>query len=435
MDILTYLQLFASITHAIILFFLPGLVSYKTYVIFLVALTALSILVFIIRRKGKVPIIFGIIFLVYAAVIGLYALVTPAMYPILQESNYMGSLLCLAGQILPNGLFACFVAEDEQLQVKVKRLAPLVGTVFAIIALICTLHPTLVTSGGLMDNENGLDYQRVSYMAAYSAAMMEYYLLTRHTEVHFLFFKNKLGLVVSGIVIFLDLLVTLISGGRGGFVTFIVFFIISIFLAYRFGLYQNYKVLRVLLVGLIALIGVYAANWFVLKSSVSTSGYGRIISMIKGAGDIRRLAKIETAIDTFIQKPIWGHGFGSVYLEFGQYTHNFFTDILVEGGLVLTIIAILFLFYCFVSSIRLIRLDNSDLIWFYFFLCGFTLSMFSGYYLTQIPLWWGLSFVVAKNFWIRKNAGVEKAESDSNTENIVQDSFDNVDNAESDNNG
>lgn len=382
-----------------------------------------------IRRKGKVPFIFGLIFIVYAIVIGLYALVTPAIYSTIPESNYKGSLLCLAGQILPNGLFACFVAEDEQLQVKVKRLAPLVGTVFAIIALICTLRPTLVTSGGLMDNENGLGYQRVSYMAAYSAALMEYYLLTRHTEVNFFFFKNKLGVVVSGIVVFLDMLVTLFSGGRGGFVAFVAFFIISVFLALRFGHYHIKSFFRVFLVGLIAVIGAYVANWYVLKSSLSTSGYGRIIALITGAGDNRRYDKIKTAIDLFSQKPILGHGFGSVYWELGQYTHNFFTDTLVEGGLVLTFIAVSILLYCFVSSIRLIRLDNTDLIWFYFFLCGFTLSMFSGYYLTQIPLWWGLSFVLAKINWIHKNA---KVESESNTKNIVHE---NVDNADIDNNG
>ena len=162
---------------------------------------------------------------------------------------------------------------------------------------------------------------------------------------------------------------------------------------------------------------------------MKTKTSGRIIALITGAGDNRRYDKIKTAIDLFSQKPILGHGFGSVYWELGQYTHNFFTDTLVEGGLVLTFIAVSILLYCFVSSIRLIRLDNTDLIWFYFFLCGFTLSMFSGYYLTQIPLWWGLSFVLAKINWIHKNA---KVESESNTKNIVHE---NVDNADIDNNG
>ena len=191
MDILIYLQIFASITHAIILFFLPQFFRYKTYVVILVVLTALSILVYILRRKGKVPLTFGVIFVVYAIVIGLYALLTPAIYSTNPIGNHTGSLLCLAGQILPNGLFACFVAEDEKLQVKVKRLAPIVGSLFAVIALICTLRPSLVTSNGLMDNENGLGNQRVSYMAAYSAALMEYYLLIRHQDVNFLYFRNK----------------------------------------------------------------------------------------------------------------------------------------------------------------------------------------------------------------------------------------------------
>ena len=422
MDILIYLQIFASITHAIILFFLPQFFRYKTYVVILVVLTALSILVYILRRKGKVPLTFGVIFVVYAIVIGLYALLTPAIYSTNPIGNHTGSLLCLAGQILPNGLFACFVAEDEKLQEKVKRLAPIVGSLFAVIALICTLRPSLVTSNGLMDNENGLGYQRVSYMAAYSAALMEYYLLIRHQDVNFLYFRNKLGVIVSGIVIFLDLLVTLFSGGRGGFVAFVIFFAISIFLAFRFGHYHNNKVFRVFIVGLIAVIGAYVGFWYVTNSKLATSGYGRILSFITGAGDTRRFEKAETALDLFSQKPILGHGFGSVYWELGQYTHNFFTDVLVEGGMILALILLIILIFSFVSSIRLVRLDNSDLIWVYFFLCGFILSMFSGYYLTQIPLWWGLSFILAKTLWIHQETKeylVSDIDSDTDDQNVA----------------
>lgn len=396
MDILVYLQIFASITHAIIMFFLPRFVPYKTYVIILVALTALSIAIFIMRKKGKVPVTFGQIFVVYGVIIGLYALVTPSFYSSSPVSNHSGSLLCLAGQILPNGLFACFVAEDDELQDKVKKLAPIVGAVFAVIALICTLRPTMVTSAGLMDNENGLGYQRVSYMAAYSAALMEFYLLTRDQKEQFKFLSNRLGTIISGIAIFIDLLVTLFSGGRGGFVTYIIFFAISIFLALRFGQYDAKRVIRVFIIGIIAVIGAYVGIRYVANSSLATSGYGRILSLLANRSDTRRLTKYETAFSLFADKPILGHGFGSVYWELGQYTHNFFTDILVEGGALLFLFVVGVLLYGFSSSVKIVQKDRSDLIWIYFFMCGFSLAMFSGYYLTQIPLWWGLIFIIAK---------------------------------------
>ena len=401
MDILVYLQIFALITHAIIMFFFPRFFPYKTYVIFIVALTALFIVLFILNRKGNVPVVFGRIFIVYAIIAFCYAFVTPAFYSTDPGSNHSGSLLCIVGQILPNGLYACFVAEDEKLQDKIKKLAPFVGAIFAIIALICTLRPTSVTSAGFMDNENGLGYQRVSYMAAYSAALMEYYLLTRDQMEQFKILNDKIGSIVSAIVIFLDLIVVLLSGGRGGFVAYLLFLAISIFLAIRFGKYKSSKIFRLFLIILLVAVAGYFGIRYVSNSTISTSGYSRILRLVSGGVDNNRFYKYQEAFDLFAQKPIIGHGFGSVYWELGLYSHNFFTDILIEGGAILLIVILALLIFGFVASIKLIRIDKSDLLWIYFFLCGFILAMFSGYYLTQIPLYWGLIFIFSKYKVIR----------------------------------
>lgn len=396
MEILVYMQIFDNIIYAVLYRFLPSFTAYKTYILALAVITSLAILSEIIKRKGKVPSNFCIYFLIYSFVIFSYYAVTPIFYSVNSVSARTGSLLSLVGQVLPNALFACFVAENDEMQIRVKKLAPVVGVILAITALLGTLFPDTTTSVGLLSNEGGLGYQRLSYMAAYSAALMEYYLLTRDQTVQLNFLTEKLGSIISAIVIFVDLVVTLVSGGRGGFVAYILFFGISILFAIRFGFYDIKKGFSVLIIGSLSVI---AANYgFSYVSNIATArkGFGRLLTFINGGGDIRRFDKYLAAWDVFSQKPIWGHGFGSVYYEFGQYTHNFFTDALVEGGLVLVIIILLVLAYCMFASLQIIKNDKTDLIWIYFFLCGFILSLFSGYYLTQIPLWWGLFFILAK---------------------------------------
>ena len=396
MEILVYMQIFDNIIYAVLYRFLPSFTAYKTYILVLAVITSLAILSEIIKRKGKVPSNFCIYFLLYMVLIFCYYAVTPVFYSGRSMSTRTGSLLTLIGQVLPNALFACFVAENEQMQTRVKRLAPVIGVVLAITALLGALFPDSTTSVGLSANEGGLGYQRLSYMAAYSAALMEYYLLTRDQTVQLNFLSRKLGTVISAVVIFLDLLITLISGGRGGFVAYIIFFVISIHFAIRFGYFDLKKGSRVLVFGSISVIGAYVGFNYVSNIISTKKGFGRLLDFINGGGDIRRFDKYIAALDVFSKKPIFGHGFGSVYYEFGLYTHNFFTDVLVEGGLVLAIIIALVLAYVMFASVQLTKKDKTDLIWIYFFLCGFILSLFSGYYLTQIPLWWGLFFILAK---------------------------------------
>lgn len=396
MEILVYMQIFDNIIYAVFCKFLPSFTAYRTYILALAVMTALAIISEIIKRKGRVPSNFCIYFLIYMFLIFSYYAVTPLFYASGSVSTRTASLLSLIGQVLPNALFACFVAENDKLQARVKKLAPVVGVILCITATLGALFPDNTTSYGLLSNEGGLGYQRLSYMAAYSAALMEYYLLTRDQTAQLNFLTRKLGTAISIVVICLDLVSSLISGGRGGFVTYILFFVISIHFAVSFGYFDRKKALRILSLGGVSVIGAYAGFSHISNISSAQKGLGRVLEFINGGGDIKRFDKYQAALEVFTRKPVLGHGFGSVYYEFGMYTHDFFTDVLVEGGLVLTIIIVLVLAYSMFASVQLMKNDKTDLIWIYFFLCGFILSLFSGYYLTQIPLWWGLFFILAK---------------------------------------
>ena len=92
------------------------------------------------------------------------------------------------------------------------------------------------------------------------------------------------------------------------------------------------------------------------------------------------------------EKPVFGHGVGSVFFEMGTYSHNFITDAMVEVGVIGTFILFSLFIILVFKAIKDIYHDISDSLWLIIFLDGLVMSLFSGYYLAQIPLWWSVAF-------------------------------------------
>ena len=61
-----------------------------------------------------------------------------------------------------------------------------------------------------------------------------------------------------------------------------------------------------------------------------------------------------------------------------------------------TAVLIAVLVVTIVKEVRLIRYERSNVLWLYIFFCGFIEGMFSGYYLTQMPMYWAIGFILSK---------------------------------------
>lgn len=397
MEYLLYMQIFASYFCAILMYFAPALVTYKTYALVLAVITSLILFWQIIKKKGVISkSTFGIA-IFYIGIIICYKWVTPMFYSDNPVRIYSSQILAIAGQILPYSLLASFAAENEDIQQKIKELAPYVGIAFSLVAFVCAFHPTATTSGGLADNENGMNYQNISYVAAYSAALMEYYLLTHRDIKQMGIFQDSIGVFISFGTVMLDFVTVLLSGGRGGFVVIVLFTVITAWLAVNHGLMTVQKLVRGLALAIAACVGLAGAFYYAANSSLKTSGFGRIMRMLGGSGDTGRSSLRERAMNSFQTKPILGHGFGSVFWEVGHYSHNFFTDVLVEIGIIGLIAILVLLVVTFCRELRLIKRDYSDILWMYIFLCGFIMAMFSGYYLTHISSSVAIAFIISKS--------------------------------------
>ncbi len=269
---------------------------------------------------------------------------------------------------------------------RIKKLSPFVSVIFSIIAFLCVINPSSKTGGGLAKNDNGLNYQTIAYMAAYASGLAEFGFLLNN-------YYGKIYNKVIGIgLILLNFITVLLSGGRGGFVAFLVFIILTFI---SFGKQKSFihKVIVQSCIAVVILLILFASVKIASGLNISTSGLWRIAKFISSASDSNRLNAFYSSLNSFYHSMFIGHGIGSVFYEIGFHAHNIFLDLLVETGLFGTAIILIIIFRTFIRLTILIKQDRTNVFWVYVFLCGATISMFSGYYLTQFPLWWVIFYI------------------------------------------
>ena len=190
-------------------------------------------------------------------------------------------------------------------------------------------------------------------------------------------------------LVIVNFLTIMLAGGRGGLVLFSMLLLAMGFFYFstrKLSLKSQIQIVAVLLVVLIAgkLCVDYAEN-----STLEMNGFQRVLNLMDSNRDSLR----EDAFGLFAESPLLGHGLGSVFSLLGIYTHNLFTDALVETGIIGTICLLTFIIISFRQGWRLVAVDKTNLLWLIIFADGFVLGMFSGYYLAHIPLYWSISFL------------------------------------------
>lgn len=153
----------------------------------------------------------------------------------------------------------------------------------------------------------------------------------------------------------------------------------------------------IIAVSVIAVIGIAFASSF----GGATNGFSRIVNTVEHQDENGRDVLRGLALLSFLDSPIWGHGFGSVFYEVGEYSHNCITDALVEIGVIGCSVFILLLIMTWRKTGKLMQVDLTDAIWRIVYLDGLVMSFFSGYYLGHIPIYWIMGFVLG--YSVRKN--------------------------------
>lgn len=398
---ISYVQIYSMFWFSVLLFFIPGVMTLKTFALFTAFASTLVILKIVAEKHFIIDGFFAITVLLMVVVLVGYGLLTPFIYRDKTVIElYSGELLAIAGQTFPAVLLAGLVGKDIVIQEKMKSFSFFVGILFSLIALFGVLNPSSTTEGGLVQTNNNLNYQTISYMAAYGAGLLLFNLINKEVLSN-KYLRKKGAKIICLIVVLLDLVCVLISGGRGGLVDLVALCVLTLWLYNKKpGSFCN-KTVSFIVIVLFGLLGGIIAIRFVASSNLATSGFSRIIGFLSGNGDSIRNNLFRSALNSFLTSPIFGHGFGSTFYEVGFYTHCFITDLLVETGIIGFIIVVLIIIHVIKYTLKLIKEDFTDSIWLFLLVSAITHYTFSGYYLVGFEPLWIIFMLLSKKRWAR----------------------------------
>ena len=261
-----------------------------------------------------------------------------------------------------------------------------------------------INRAGMLD-QFGMDYQGISYFAAYMFLLNVYMIFVGHSYI-LSHVRNSQGFQVLRVLMAaIQFFVSLYSGGRGGFLLILVT-IISIF-AYMVIKEHNYK----LFIGGILAIAVI---WLICGKLISNSvlfgeGFERIFEFlgdegINWEGTSGRKEIYDLALERISASPVFGYGItGGSYVGVSS-CHNFFLEILVEGGVAYLCFWIA-LFVLFLKKLRKkIATERAYLLFAVIFLGDFINLMFSTIYLRATAMWFAIFYILneKKVFCIEK---------------------------------
>lgn len=231
----------------------------------------------------------------------------------------------------------------------------------------------------LLDDTTGINYQSISYYMAQLFGLASLCILERkHRKEYFFSF-------LMYIMLMLELIVCLKSGGRGGLV------LIVIYLAYFFkrtinGIHSISRKL-IFLILCITVFLIVAYNLDIHESA----GVQRMFQTFEEGDSSRNDLKM-SALSYIYESPFLGYGLGSCFYLIGIYSHNIFLDIMLESG-ALGLLAFLFIMMlCIKQLMRMKKTDSHYSLIVLLFMYALTLNMFSGYWIANHILWFAMGY-------------------------------------------
>lgn len=272
------------------------------------------------------------------------------------------------------------------------KSVPVIAIIYTLGSAVALLFSSGLTTGGFMSDMSGLNYQSNSYCAAYAIGLTLFYLshffeIPKMKVFRIAFFSRPFWLVL--LVVQSSVLIS--SGGRGGFLTAVVLLGYFIFENRAIVL----KNVRIIAGGIVALTIVLMMSTYVAGSlHLEYVGFERILSFLERGSDAGRSALAAQAVAFGLERPLFGHGAGSVFYLMGAYSHNCFLDIFVEFGCFGLALTIFLLFTSWSNIRKMYRRSRLYSLITYVFIMGGVLSLFSGYYLVNAPVFFAMMFAM-----------------------------------------
>ena len=267
--VLALISIFCMFWYGIVGLISPSF-SYKGFVAVVAVMTTLAFLKMIAERKTipRITIwtLFILIIIGFIYYVNLYRFNNGDAYDL--SRSYF---LCFIAQSSPSILMATLLAYDERKCIFLKENIRHMSYVFAIISLIAILFQNNQVGGGGFTTDFGLNYQNVSYMAAYSSNYLVYDITANGRN------RKIIQNYFNYIVIAIDLIIILVSGGRGGFISFVVINGLQLFFVLK-----NRFSLKTMLKWIIMILALGIASQLIISHMKGQIGIDRIFSFFKG---------------------------------------------------------------------------------------------------------------------------------------------------------
>ena len=302
------------------------------------------------------------------------------------NNRYTSYFLSMGVRFIPAVLTGMYMLSHDDIMKKVEyALLPFI-LLYTITLASVAFTANIGVNIAQTFNTDFLNYQSNSYYSIFAFGFNMYLIVQCSNS----YTRYRRYILIA--LAILQVIITIMAGGRGAFVLGCVF---TLYFALKHITFS--KLISYILIGLAVLLTI---NAILSDNEIFKMGFERIFNFFgntEAIGTDNRWIRWNLAWNAFTKSPVFGHGLGSVFYEVGFYSHNIFTDMLCEGGVVLFLIFIFVLMKFIRASQILITEDYRNEIIVIVFLCSFVMNSFSGYYLSDTGIWLSLTYVLCKN--------------------------------------
>lgn len=302
------------------------------------------------------------------------------------NNRYTSYFLSMGVRFIPAVLTGMYMLSHDDIMKKVEyALLPFI-LLYTITLASIAFTANIGVNIAQTFNTDFLNYQSISYYSIFAFGFNMYLIVQCSNS----YTRYRRYILIA--LAILQVIITIMAGGRGAFVLGCVF---TLYFALKHITFS--KLISYILIGLAVLLTI---NAILSDNEIFKMGFERIFNFFgntEAIGTDNRWIRWNLAWNAFTKSPVFGHGLGSVFYEVGFYSHNIFTDMLCEGGVVLFLIFIFVLMKFIRASQILITEDYRNEIIVIVFLCSFVMNSFSGYYLSDTGIWLSLTYVLCKN--------------------------------------
>lgn len=302
------------------------------------------------------------------------------------NNRYTSYFLSMGVRFIPAVLTGMYMLSHDDIMKKVEyALLPFI-LLYTITLASVAFTANIGVNIAQTFNTDFLNYQSISYYSIFAFGFNMYLIVQCSNS----YTRYRRYILIA--LAILQVIITIMAGGRGAFVLGCVF---TLYFALKHITFS--KLISYILIGLAVLLTI---NAILSDNEIFKMGFERIFNFFgntEAIGTDNRWIRWNLAWNAFTKSPVFGHGLGSVFYEVGVYSHNIFTDMLCEGGVVLFLIFIFVLMKFIRASQILITEDYRNEIIVIVFLCSFVMNSFSGYYLSDTGIWLSLTYVLCKN--------------------------------------